>query len=117
MVNTLKTILRKASKLSRIATAFNDVHWPAGVLNYLEVKHHLRPDDMRRLWYIRQKVSKNKYRYDSLFIYDWAAAHDRKVSIRNLRDLHSNSELLRFKGNLFVNGVIRLDRVEDYENN
>ena len=86
-------------------------HWPSHVLDALETRYHLRPDEMRRLWYVREKVTYGKYGKESLLIYDRAQALEKKVSIRNSSDLYTNSDLLLFTGNLFWDGSVILEKV------
>ena len=86
-------------------------YWPSRVLDALETRYHLRPDEMLRLWYIRERVAGGKYGKESLLIYDRAQADEKKVSIRNSSDLYTNSDLLLFTGNLFWDGSVILEKV------
>jgi len=92
---------------------FRSRRWPAHILDTLEANYHLSPKDMSQLWYIRRKVAKGKYPIDVLLIYDWARACEKRISVRNSRDLHINSDLLRFKGNIFGNGSIHVERLNN----
>lgn len=113
MRNKTKILLRKVSGLLKINNLFNDQHWPASVLSTLEEKYHLTPKEMLRLYYIRRRVSSGKYPVDSLFIYDWVRASERKIAVRNVGDLYSNSDLLIFKGKIFGDGSVRLEKVRN----
>lgn len=113
MRNKSKILLRKVSSLLRINNIFEDGHWPAYVLNILETKYHLTPKEMLRLWYIRRRISNGKHPVDSLFIYDWVKASEKRISVRSRTDLYDNSDLLLFKGNIFGDGSVHLERVRN----
>ena len=113
MRNKTKILFRKVSGLLKINNMFNDYHWPAYVLSTLEEKYHLTPKEMLRLYYIRRRISSGKYPVDSLFIYDWVRASEKKIAVRSIGDLYSNSDLLLFKGNIFGDGSVRLERVRN----
>ena len=113
MRNKSKTLLDKVSGVLRINNLFRNRHWPTRVLDTLEAKYHLCPEDMLRLWYIRRRVSNGKYHGDSLFIYDRLRAREKKISVRSSRDLYNNSDLLLFKGNIFGDGSIYVERVNN----
>jgi hypothetical protein len=68
---------------------------------------------MLRLWYIRRRISNGKHPVDSLLIYDRVKASEKRIPVRSSRDLYSNSDLLLFKGNIFGDGSIRLERVNN----
>lgn len=113
MGNKSKILLRKVSNLLKINSLFGNRHWPAYVLSTLETKYQLSPKEMLRLWYIRRKVSNGKHPVDSLLIYDWIRANEKRISVRSSRDLYSNSDLLLFKGNIFGDGSVHLNRVRN----
>jgi len=113
MRNKTKILFRKVSGLLKINNLFNDWHWPAYVLSTLEEKYHLTPKEMLRLYYIRRRISSGKYPVDSLFIYDWVRASEKKIAVRSIGDLYSNSDLLLFKGNIFGDGSVHLERVRN----
>jgi len=117
MVDTVKTIFKRASGLLGMNGLFRSESWPAGVLEHLEVKYHLKPEDMLRLGYLRRKISENRHSFYSLFIYDRLAARDRKLLIRDVGDIYNTPELLLYKGNIFGDGSVHLSRVKRYENN
>jgi len=108
-----KILLRKFSSLLRINNLFDDRHWPAYVLTALETKYQLSPKEMLRLWYIRRRISNGKHPVDSLFIYDRVKASEKRILVRSYTDLYSNSDLLLFKGNIFGDGSVHLERVNN----
>ena len=113
MGNKSKILLRKVSGLLKINNLFNDRHWPAYVLSTLEEKYHLTPKEMLRLWYIRCRISSGKHPVDSLFIYDWIKAGEKKISVRSITDLYNNWDLLLFKGNIFRDGSVHIKMVSN----
>ncbi len=117
MRNKSKALLRKVSGLLKINNIFHSKNWPVHVLDTLEAKYRLLPEDMLRLWYIRRRVLNGKYPVDSLFIYDWARACEKNISVRDRKDLYRNSDLLLYKGNIFGNGSIYVERVRNLKNN
>lgn len=115
--NKLKNPLFRVLRSVRMPALFHDRHWPSRVLDTLETKYHIRPDEMLRLWYIKERVANGKYREDFLFIYDRTKAREKKISVRSSADLYANSGLLLFTGNLFGDGSVRLKKVSNSENN
>ena len=113
MRNKSKILLRKVSSLLKINDLFDDRHWPAYVLNTLETEYQLSPKEMLRLWYIRRRISNGKPPVDSLLIYDWVRASEKRILVRSSRDLYSNSDLLLFKGNIFGDESVHLKRVKN----
>ena len=112
MVNKFKTELTRVSaQLYRLVLRNGDKHWPANVLNILETKYHLRPKELLRLWYIRRRILSNEVRQDSIFIYDWAKAHDQKISIRRFNDLYKYPELLLYKGHIASDGEVKIEEI------
>jgi hypothetical protein len=108
-----KVLIRKFSSLLKMNSLFYDRHWPAYVLTTLEKKYQLSPKEMLRLWYIRRRISNGKYPVDSLLIYDRIKASEKRILVRSSRDLSSNSDLLLFKGNIFGDGSVHLERVNN----
>ena len=88
-------------------------YWPAGVLNQLEVVYHLKPEDMLRLGYFRRKFGRHNKNY-TLYIYDKFAASDRKLSMKDINDIYHSPDLILFKGSVTVDGVIHLDKVNNF---
>ncbi len=117
MWNKTKLMLSKVSGLLKTNNLLNNKRWPAYVLSTLEEKYHLTPKEMLRIWYIRRRISNGKYPIDSLFIYDWVKAREKKISVISIGDLYNNSDLLLFKGKIFGDGSIHLERIRDCENN
>jgi len=113
MNNRPKTMIKRVTSLLKRNNLFGNKHWPAYVLSALEKKYQLSPKEMLRLWYIRQRISNGKHPVDSLLIYDWAKANEKRIPVRSIRDLYNNSELLLFKGNIFGDGSIRLERANN----
>ena len=85
-----------------------------GVLNQLEVKYHLRPEDMLRLGYLRRRMGKRNRNY-SLYIYDKLAASDRRLSVREIEDIYHSPDLLLYRGSITVDGAVHLGRVSSFE--
>jgi hypothetical protein len=110
MWNKSKTMLRKVSNLLKTNNSF-DGQWPANVLDTLETKYRLSPEEMLRLWYIRRRISRGKYPVDSIFIYDWIKASEKKISVRSDRDLYSNLDIFLFKGKTYGDSSVRLEQV------
>lgn len=117
MNNKLKNPLFNVVKSLRMPAVLLDNHWPSHVLDTLETKYHIRPEEMLRLWYIKERAVKGRYREEYLYIYDRKKAHEKKISIRSSADLYSNSDLLLFKGNLLRDGSVRLEKVSNSKNN
>ncbi len=113
MKNKSKVMLSKVASLLKRNDMFGNKHWPAYVLSTLEKKYQLSPKEMLRLWYIRRKISNGKHPVDSLLIYDWAQANARRIRVRSSRDLDNNSDLLLFKGNIFGDGSVRIERTNN----
>lgn len=113
MRNKSKILLRKVSSLLKINNLSGNRHWPALVLATLETKYHLSPKEMLRLWYVRRRISNGKYPVDSLLIYDGVRASEKRVSVKSSRDLYSNADLLLFKGNIYRDGSVHLERVNN----
>jgi len=111
--NKSKVLLSKVSGLLKTNNLFHSRHWPAHVLDTLEANYHLSPKDMLQLWYIRCRVSNGKNPIDLLLIYDWARACEKRISVRSSEDLYSNSDLLLFKGKIFGDGSIHLERLKN----
>jgi hypothetical protein len=88
-------------------------YWPAGVLNQLEIEYHLKPEDMLRLGYFRRKFGRHNKNY-ILYIYDKYTASDRKLSVKDVNDIHHSPDLLLFKGSVTVDGVIHLNKVNNF---
>jgi hypothetical protein len=88
-------------------------HWPAGVLNRLEVEYHLKPEDMLRLGHFRRRYSRRNKNY-FLYIYDKFAASDRNLSVKDVNDIYHFPDLILFKGSVTVDGVVHLDKVNDF---
>ena len=114
MVKTFKTgLIKVSSRLHRFLGSDNDRHWPARVLETLEAKYHLLPRDLLRLWYVRRRTVSDKLKTESIFIYDWASAYKRNLSIREYNDLHKHPDLLLYKGHILSNGEVRIERIRN----
>ena len=109
--------LVKVMKSLRKPKSYGNSHWPSHVLDALETRYHLRPEEMLRLWYVRERVAGGKYGKESLLIYDRIQALEKKVPIKTSSDLHANSDLLLFTGNLFWDGSVILEKVSRSQNN
>lgn len=112
MVDTIINTVHKARTVLRSIGMPGKQDWPSGVLNQLEVKYHLKPEEMLRLGYIRRRFGRRNRNY-SLYIYDRFAASDRKLSVRDVNDIYHFPDLLLFKGSVTVDGAVHLDRVND----
>jgi hypothetical protein len=117
MVDTIKDIVKRASGVFGLINLFRSEYWPAGVLNQLEVKYHLRPEDMLRLGYLRRRMAGKRNSNYSLFIYDRLAANERRLSVRDVKDIYNSPALLLFRGSISGDGAVHLGRVNNYENN
>ena len=113
MWNKSKILLIKVSNLLKIYNSFDDGHWPTNVLDTLETKYQLSPQEMLRLWYMRRRISNGKHPVDSLLIYDWIKSNEKRISVRSSGDLYSDSDLLLFKGNIFGDGSVHLEKVNN----
>ena len=111
MWNKSRTLLRKVSNLLEINSSFDNRQWPANVLTTLETKYRLSPKEMLQLWYIRCRISKGKYPVDSLLVYDWVKASEKRISVRSNKDLNDNSDLFLLKGQILGDGSVYLERV------
>lgn len=85
-------------------------HWPARVLDTLETKYRLLPKDMRRLGYLQRSISAGNLNTDYIYIYDRMLSQEQNTPISAYRDLSQNYRLLLFKGNVFPDGSIHLER-------
>ncbi|UCG10410.1 MAG: hypothetical protein JSW30_00690 [Dehalococcoidia bacterium] len=107
-----KTLLIKAFTPFKRHLGENDgKHWPARVLDTLETKYHLLPKDMRRLWYLQRRISAGNSKTDYIYIYDRMRSQEQNTPISAYRDLSQNHRLLLFKGNVFPNGSVHLERL------
>ncbi len=116
MVDTLKNIVNRTRRALGNGPSSGNQYWPVGILNQLEMKYHLRPEDMLRLGYIRRRFGRQNRNY-TLYIYDKFAASDRKLSVKDFKDIYRFPDLLLFKGSVTVDGTIRLNRVNNFEFN
>jgi hypothetical protein len=86
-------------------------HWPTRVLDILETKYHLLPKDLLRLGYIRRRLSAGKFSMDYIYIYDRTTSWEKNLSISSYQDISKNNRLLLFKGNIYPDGSVRLEKV------
>lgn len=114
MVERIKNIIKKASSISKTPLRHRERIWPSGVLNYLEVNYNMRPQDLRRLWYLRRTVRDRQNKSEFLFIYDWVAAREQQIPVKDIRDLRSHNNLLRFNGHILRNGTMYIEKVGNY---
>ena len=113
MVKTLKNVVKRTRKVLGDMNLYGNQYWPAGVLNQLELQYHLKPEEMLRLGYFRQKFGRHNRNY-VLYIYDKFTASHRKLSIKDVNDIYHSPDLLLFKGSVTVDGAIHLDKVNDF---
>jgi len=112
MAKTYKTLLTKVfTPLKRYMGKKGDKHWPAKVLDVLEMKYHLLPKDLVRMWYVQRRVPIGKSNMDHIYVYDWEKSQEQNISISNYHDLSKNYELILFKGNVFQDGAVYLEKV------
>ena len=112
MDRTYKTLLTKAFiPLKSYLGENGDKHWPVKVLDALETKYHLLPKDLLQLWYIQRRISAGKLNMDCIYIYDRARSQEQNIPISNYHDLSKNYELILFKGNIFQDGSVYLEKV------
>jgi hypothetical protein len=116
MVNTLKGITKRVSRVFGSIGLNGGQHWPMGVLNQLEINYHLTPDDMLRLGFFRRKMGRRNRNY-SLYIYDKFTAFDRRLSVKDIEDIYQVPDLLLYKGSITVDGAVHLSRVDCYADN
>ena len=116
MVRAIKDIVKKAGGVFGRNEIRASRHWPAGVLNQLETRYHLKPEEMLRLGYLRSRMGKKNYNY-SLFIYDRLAAREKRMSVRNVNDIFKSSDLLRFRGSISGDGAVHVGKVNQFRNN
>jgi hypothetical protein len=117
MVRAIKDIVNKASGVFGRNNGPGKRYWPAGVLNQLETRYHLRPEEMLQLGYLRHRMTgKNKGLY-SLYIYDRLAARERHMPVRNVKDIYKSVDLLRFRGSMTGDGSVHVGRVDRFTNN
>ncbi len=107
----LRKPLNKVSWFFRVNSIFRNTHWPVRVLDILESKYHLRPEDMLRLGYIRKRMARGKLNQDFIYIFDSVEARERNVSVRKAKDLYNNSDLIIFRGNLFRDGTVHVRNI------
>jgi len=107
-----KTLLTKAFTLSKSYIGENGgKYWPAQVLDVLETKYHLLPKDLLHLWYVRHRISTGKLNIDYIYIYDRVRSQEQNIPISNYHDLSKNYELTLFKGSIFPDGSVYLEKV------
>ena len=112
MDRTYKTLLTKAPTLLKSYIGENGgKYWPAKVLDILETKYHLLPKDLLHLWYVQRRISADKFNLDYIYIYDRVRSQEQNIPISNYRDLSKNYELILFKGSIFPDGSVYLERV------
>jgi len=111
LVNTLKDITKRVTRIFGNISLNGDQHWPAGVLNHLEINYHLKPDDMLRFGYLRCRMGRRNRNY-FLYIYDKFAASDRRLSVKDIGDIYLIPDLLLYKGSITVDGAVHLSRVD-----
>lgn len=113
MRTKLRKPLSKVSRFFRLKMIFHNTHWPVRVLDILESKYHLRPEEMLRLGCIRQRAARRKLNQDFIYIFDSVKARERNVSIRKATDLYNNSDLILFRGNLFRDGTVHVRNIRN----
>ena len=107
-----KTLLIKAfTPFKRHPGENGEKQWPARVLDALETKYHLLPKDMLRLWYLQRSISAGNLNTDYIYIYDRVMSQEQKIAISAYRDLSQNYRLLLFKGNVFPDGSVHLEKL------
>jgi len=112
MDNIYKTLLTKAfTPLKRYMGENGDKHWPAKVLDILETKYHLLPKDLLRMWYVKCTIPAGKLNMDYIYIYDCVMSQGQNIPINNYHDLSKNYKLILFKGNIFLDGSVYLEKV------
>jgi len=112
MAKTYKTLLTKVfTPLKRYIGENGDKHWPAKVLDILETKYHLLPKDLLRMWYVKRRIPAGKLNMDYIYIYDWVTSQEQDIPISNYHDLSKNDKLILFKGNIFQDGSVYLEKV------
>ena len=112
MAKIYKTLLTKAlTPLKRYMGENGHKHWPAKVLDILETKYHLLPKDLLRLWYVQRKIFAGKLNMDYIYIYDLVTSQELNIPINNYHDLSKNYKLILFKGNIFQDGSVYLEKV------
>ena len=114
MVDKVKSILNKASKLTERYRRFTDRRWPVGLLSDMEEYYHLQLQDVRRLLHHRRKVAKGN---ESLFVYDWPRARNGKTSIKSIEDIRKESDMVIFKSDRVGKRSIHVFRVNNSQNN
>lgn len=106
-----KTLLIKAFTPFKRRTDENGAkHWPAKVLDTLETKYHLLPKDLLRLWYLRRSLSDGRVSMDYIYIYDRMMSQEQDIPVRAYHDLVRNHRLLLFKGTIFPDGSVHLEK-------
>ena len=112
MDRTYKALLTKAlTPFKRYTGENGGKHWPAKVLDALETKYHLLPKDLLHLWYVQRKISAGKLNMDYIYVYDWVKSQEQNISIGNYHDLSKNYELILFKGSIFQDGAVYIEKV------
>ena len=117
MVRAIKTIVNKASGMFGRNSGPGKRYWPAGVLNQLETRYHLKPEEMLRLGYLRHRMEGKDKNLYSLYIYDRLAARERHMPVRNVNDIYKSADLLRFKGSMSRDGAVNVGKVDQFTNN
>jgi len=106
-----RTLLIKAfTPFKRHLGENGGAHWPARVLDTLETKYQLLPKDMLRLGYLQRNISAGNLNTDYIYIYDRMRSQEQNTQISVYRDLSQNYRLLLFKGNVFPDGSVHLER-------
>lgn len=106
-----RTLLVKAfTPFKRHLGKNGGTHWPARVLDTLETKYRLLPKDMLRLGYLQRNISAGNLNTDYIYIYDRMRSQEQNTPISAYRDLSQNYRLLLFKGNVFPDGSVHLER-------
>ncbi|UCB43239.1 MAG: hypothetical protein JSV77_00915 [Dehalococcoidales bacterium] len=111
----METNTRVESLLSKIAKWYRQSslgkerqYWPGNVVEYLEDKLDVSPEDMVSLQCVTISGSFGGYNVSIIRIFDRIEAARRELTVRSYHDLDEYPELIVFEGYVFKNGPVHL---------
>ncbi len=80
------------------------------MLDTLEIKYHLLPKYMQRLWYLQRRIATGNLNTDYIYIYNWVMSREQYIPVGIYRDSAQDYQLLLFKGNISPYGSVHLEK-------
>jgi len=108
MVEKVKYLLTKVSKIAEEYRRSGDRQWPGGLLSDMEKYYHLGSRDIRRLLHQRRRIATGN---ESVFVYEWPRVRKQKSSIKSIRDIRKESDRIIFKSDRVGKRSVHVFRV------